>query len=339
MSWIAIIALAVVVLAVAFIVAAYLRNWPWAGLAAEPESKRPAKTVWDWLQLLVIPLCLAVAAYALNVAQTDRAQRSAERRAKIDQQLAAEQRAADRQLAAEQHRDDVLEAYLEQMSKLILDRNLNQSRPGAEVREVAQTLTVNVLESLDVHVLGSLDVDGRRKGVVLHFLAEAGLIESGDPIVLLQDANLHGVELHGHLVRADLSNADLHDADFSGARLASLTMTSATLRGANFTHAKLTHAQLAATDLTHANFATARIEDSVFVWACLSATRFSRASLERVRLDEAQGHDADFSRATFTQVNFQYPDLLHIVLRGIRSDKDSHLPTESEGSGKCLAED
>lgn len=48
-----------VVGAAAFIVAAYIRRWEWAGFTASEKTGQGPKTLWDWLQLLVIPHGLA----------------------------------------------------------------------------------------------------------------------------------------------------------------------------------------------------------------------------------------------------------------------------------------
>ena len=59
---------------------AYRRQWHWTGLpavhaASSRADARPAKTLWDWLQLLGIPVALAALAFLLNDAQSNRDQR------------------------------------------------------------------------------------------------------------------------------------------------------------------------------------------------------------------------------------------------------------------------
>ena len=50
----------------AFTLLAYRRGWQWTGFTAvasdEPEE-RSGKTLWDWMQLLIVPLALAAAAF------------------------------------------------------------------------------------------------------------------------------------------------------------------------------------------------------------------------------------------------------------------------------------
>jgi type VI protein secretion system component VasK len=118
MSIVAVILLGVVlVAAMAFVVAAYTRRWAWTGFTGSPRGEQPAKTLWDWLQLIGIPLTLAAVAFGLNLAQSGRDQRHEDDRA-----------AAERRLAVDQRREDAVNAYFRQISDLMLDRKLLTSR-------------------------------------------------------------------------------------------------------------------------------------------------------------------------------------------------------------------
>jgi hypothetical protein len=75
-----VLSLTVAVVAIAifgvFVALAYRRRWQWTGLPAAGFSdnavaQRP-KTLWNWLELLGIPLALATLAFLLNDAQTQR---------------------------------------------------------------------------------------------------------------------------------------------------------------------------------------------------------------------------------------------------------------------------
>jgi hypothetical protein len=96
--------------AVAFTVVAYRRQWLWTGLPTHPgdgtaaNPPRPAKTLWDWLQLLVVPLVLALAAFALNAAQSDRDRRQEETRAAQERTLEEGRAARDRSRAEDRAR-------------------------------------------------------------------------------------------------------------------------------------------------------------------------------------------------------------------------------------------
>jgi hypothetical protein len=177
-----------------FVVLAYRRQWHWTGLPAASAAStgaedRPAKTLWDWLQLLGIPVALAALAFLLNEAQSNRDQRREAQQRNRDQ-LREDQRAAgQRKTAADAERENTLRTYLAQMSDLMLDRRLLRSKPGADVRNVARTATLTAVRRLD----------GPRRGLVVQFL---GAIFRGVSLrgVTLSEADLrgaHGVDVTG----------------------------------------------------------------------------------------------------------------------------------------------
>jgi hypothetical protein len=71
------------------------------------------KTVWDFLQLLIVPLMLVAIGLVFSLQQDVRQQRVENQRAK-----------AERGLAEQRAQDEALQAYLDQMSGLLLERDL-----------------------------------------------------------------------------------------------------------------------------------------------------------------------------------------------------------------------
>jgi uncharacterized protein YjbI with pentapeptide repeats len=282
-----------VALAAAFTALAYRRGWRWTGLPADPgdgtpsRSPRQAKTLWDWLQLLIVPLVLSLAALLLNTAQADR----------------------DRAASEDRARADTLSAYLQQMSDLVIRHGLRSGqglrsaagkRADSDARLLARTLTLTALRQLDTD----------RKRVVLQFLIEGRLItrksvwRRGEvvrrthPRVHLAGADLHDVvmPLLAQLlsfertktvaVGADLDGTDLRHADFHMAGLSGVTMEGADLRDADFSGA----------DIRGASF-----------WAsCLSGARFVRATGEAPGADfmATEGRGVDFTGASLTNADF-----------------------------------
>src|SRR6266702_72516 len=179
----------------------------WTGLAR--------KTLWDWLQVVLIPLMIGVFTLATNFQQTQMSQR---------------QHDTDVQIAQDQQQDLTVQTYLDRMSELLLSSKLHESRPGNEVRVIARAWTVIVLHRLDTI----------RKGVVLRFLYETNLIGLKDTIVSLakadlRSANLRETDLHG----ANLSGAWLRAANLSGVNLAGADLSNADLAGAIVTKEQL----------------------------------------------------------------------------------------------------
>ena len=128
-------------------------------------------TLWDWLKLLVVPAVIAGSGLWFNQQQRERELEIAERRTQ----------------------DEALQAYLDQMSDMLIPKtdrpSLYTARPGDGLGSVARARTLAVLPRLDED----------HKGRVVQFLYESGLIIEDRVIVDLRGANL--------------SDADLSDAE------------------------------------------------------------------------------------------------------------------------------
>jgi hypothetical protein len=180
------------------------------------------KTLWDWLQLLVVPIVIALLAGLFTTVQILYQQAAEERlQNRITDQNAEIQRFIEEQRA----QSASIGAYLDLMTQLLLERNLKDSDENSVVRAIAQAQTTRVLR----------DADPSSKQTVLLFLYDSGLIFEGSrsPIVDLSRADLSGAFLRGtNLNRADLSSAYLSSAYLSEADLFDANLSEANLSGA-----------------------------------------------------------------------------------------------------------
>ena len=223
------------------------------------------KTLWDWLQLLIVPLVLAVAALFFQQANT-----------RTERQIAKERYEQDQQIALEKQQGDLLQAYLDRMSDLLLKEKLLPS-PSDEVRNVARVRTITVLTQLD----------SKRVGYVFSFLQEAGLMitQQDENVVNLHAANLRSVKWsQARLTKANLSAAILRSADLSGAWLTGANLHNANLRNANLSGAILNLANLTTAWLTGANLHNANLSD-----VCLWGADLREADLSGANLNGAIG--------------------------------------------------
>src|ERR687898_1823500 len=94
------------------------------------------KTLWDLLHLLIVPLVLVGIGFLFEMQQANRQQ------AMEEQQQALEERRAEaeRELAEQRAQDEALQAYLDQMSGLLLKSDLLKARgnPSSEVITLAR---------------------------------------------------------------------------------------------------------------------------------------------------------------------------------------------------------
>ena len=177
------------------------------------------KEFWVYLELLFVPTALAIGGYLLNRAQNEREREAAkqqkarerqaeearqqrereaeEARREREREAAAAQRERELEVENQRAQDAALQAYLDQMSRLMLDKDrpLRRAEQGDEVQTLARARTLTALTRLDAS----------RKRSVLQFLYESDLVKKGHVVVDLRGADLSEANLSG----ADLSGADL----------------------------------------------------------------------------------------------------------------------------------
>jgi uncharacterized protein YjbI with pentapeptide repeats len=241
------------------------------------------KTLWNWATILLVPAVLAIGGYWFNRRQQERDQRNAEQRAQ----------------------DEALQAYLDQMSQLLIEKDLHtEENRYVEARVTARARTLVVLRQLD-------DDRKDRKKSVLQFLYEAQLINKErklsplsrvfEPRVLearvirldgaeLRNASLRYITLSGAaLDGAILENADLRNTYLSGIDLGGSYLSGADLSGADLKGASLVNAELQRKDALSLGSADLRGAD-------LSRADLSGADLRGTNLGDAKLANADLQR-------------------------------------------
>ena len=245
--WAALIAVVALVV-LGFVVGGYIQGrWTWDGTGFEGAS------LWNWMQLLFVPVAVAIATFVLN--------QTAKRR---DDKAQKAQKEREEALAHQRTQDVVLQSYINQMAELLIDKQLHDDpREHGDRRVTARAQTFLVLSQLD----------GDRKRFVLQFLREARLImKDPEPLegrtiqarvvgltnVDLENADLSSIKLAStslsrvNMKEANLSNSNLSDADLSCASLSGADLSRADLRDADLSDADLKNADLSYTDLRHA---------------------------------------------------------------------------------------
>ena len=279
------------------------------------------KTVWDWLQLLIVPIMLSLITVAftwqqntrqqqIEKQQNERQQQSEDQRAQQAQEIENQRAQAERDLQEQRAQQATVQAYLDQMGTLLLDRDLRNASEDSDVRRLARARTLVVLDALD----------SDRQNTVFRFLEETELIQAGPeerpPIVSLKYAKLRDLELGGKqllrntdLTQATLIGADLTEAHLEGTDLSGAHLGGADLTGAYLMDAKLSGAYLYGTDLGGADLSGADLSDA--------EGRFEDgARMVRTRLDGADLGEADLTNALVTEEQ----------LRDAKSLEDATMP-------------
>ena len=310
-------------------VLAYFReSFPdWTGFARVPEYDAqgdvaryaPAKTLWDWLNLLLVPLVLTGGGIWFTRSENRQAReieqsrlvenrKIEEERLKEARELEAQRIEEARELERERAQDSIVKDYLDQMTELLLTRGLRTSLVGDEVRSVASARTLTALRG----------IDGMRKGTIMQFLYEAGLIgymrgeELVDAVMQIDGLDLSGVGLAGgKLMGADLSGSKLVGAKLAWADLLGADLSGADLSGADLTGACLFEAKVYWASLEMASLEMASLEMASLGMSNLRGVNLSGSDLIGTRLS-----DADLSGANLSGANLTGADLLGSNLDG-----------------------
>jgi Pentapeptide repeats (8 copies) len=218
------------------------------------------KTLWDWLQLLSM-LAIPILIFAASLIFTHQ------------QDLAnAIQHVIDQKTALDQQQEMTLKTYLDDMSDLLLNHNLRESKPGDGIRVLAQAKTLTALKGLGAD----------RKRILLLFLYQTQLIAV---------VNRHDIADQGSAIvslsSADLTNANLSEVDLNGAFLYE----------ANLSGAKLNHAHLYSTSLYHTNLSGADLSGADLSGAYMQGANLQNADLTGAFLKGAEVTQAQLMQA------------------------------------------
>lgn len=287
--------IAILLVVVAFIWTGYTRSWTGFG----------NKSLWDWMELLIIPIVLSTGAFLFN-----HAERKADR-------IREEQRAElEFQLASDNAQEAALQNYLDRITDLLLEKGLLTSKPGEEIRDITRARTLTVLWVLD----------GTRKATVLEFLHKSRLI-SGAAVISLHQAFLNGLDL---LFMTDLSGANL-----AGAFLNNAGLVSVNLREANLSGAYLRGTHLNGADLTGANLADATLSEATMAESLMLSGDVTEAELRSTALDDPQLSATDLGEV-LEGANLRGAIVTDDQLATVRSLKGATMPDGSRYDGRFI---
>jgi uncharacterized protein YjbI with pentapeptide repeats len=261
-----------------------ISNFKWSGFQK--------KSFWDWLQLLIIPLMLALGAFYLNSAADFR----------------------DYQIAQEQKHQEILTDYFSKMQDLIVETKKSKQTPGSkesnseerlltEFRPTAQALTLSVLEQLD----------GERKGKVIIYLAESQLITVDNnkpypqPEIKLDGTNLDDIKLGNNGQRNSLNEKEMtiidkikiRNANMKRANLSGFQLLDSELNGSNLENATLENVNFTGSTMIGSRFINGKITDVNFTDVTLGKTIFDNVNLKNITIS----NKTNFDNACFTKID------------------------------------
>ncbi len=284
------------------------------------------KTLWDWMQILVIPAVLAGGAYWLNESARKREQSVTEQRTQ----------------------DTALQSYLDGMAELLLKEKLREKEQylfswefipenGTErlIEFLMQNYHINWIKTAKVEKIDDdkairvytekrslflrpnyektriiLEIDSGRIGELianreygtLNIYSEKNPevrdVARARTLTVLRglDRNRKGAVLR-FLYEADLINKDKIIINLDGADLSGANLSNAYLSGADLSLANLSDAYLRDADLSGADLSLANLSDAYLSFAYLSGAKLSDAYLSGADLSLADLRNANLSNA------------------------------------------
>lgn len=276
------------------------------------------KTVWDWLDLLGVPLSLAILGYILQQQERDRAEAMSRDERRRAENLSIVQKERDEgiailqlMIASNEAKEESLQVYFDRLSTLLIEKNIlaiavkvhpPQDKQGDDQPETTVTpeerelfdSAVDVIRARTLSILRRLKGDGEKKTSVIRFLLEAEIINK-------TKLSLNGADLS----EADLYETNLSGADLSGADLSEADLICTQLIGTNFRGAKLREAELASAQLIGTNLGSADLRGAHLMYANLCGAHLSIANLSGANLSEANLCGAYLSSANLTEANLE----------------------------------
>ena len=270
----------------------------------------PSKSFWDGLELLGVPLVLAVLGAWFQKTQQEQAERTAR-----------EQREQD----ADETREEVLQLYFDRISTLLIDKNLmaiasKGDDAPSENKELLEA-SLDIIRARTLSILRRFENDIDRKSSVVRFLAEAEIISRlklNLSEAQLSEAQLNAVNLNGgNFNRANFTKAQLNGANLDKAQLNGAILNGAQLQGAILNDADLCRAQLNETKLKWAflirsDLTSAKLNGADLTKAKLHSAKLNGTDLTRAKLVGAKLIEAELEWAFFVEANLKGADLKKI---------------------------
>jgi uncharacterized protein YjbI with pentapeptide repeats len=210
------------------------------------------KTRWEWMELLIVPLALALITVVITSFQSWLQQSNEAQRAE----------------------NEALQAYLGQMGQWLIEQNLDRSQQSDNISKVARARTLTILSGADDPIV---------KRRVIQFLHETNLIRareqpSDEPPISMKGADLRGSDLY----IARQSSTNLSGTDLSNDVLSGVDLSDSDLRDANLENTDLSQTALVDTNLSNANLRGANLSGADLEGAILERAKVTHHQLEQV---------------------------------------------------------
>ncbi|MCA9941861.1 MAG: pentapeptide repeat-containing protein [Ardenticatenaceae bacterium] len=314
-SWI----IAVLVLTLIVFLLLQFFDWGFKEILIENSSTsevgfyQPPKTVWDILEVIILPAVVALVIFHLD-----------KRDKNVKQQIANEER---RQIA--------LTGFIDRVSDLVLNhfegQRLEENRNAKQIYNMLRAWLTEIVK----------DLDGVRKGQLVQLLHGFELLssmqyEENDNENNELKAILDGVDFSGVILKSakleeiDLLNASMEDADLKDVELRNSQFKNTNLSRANLNNVNLTDSCLNSVFFENSTFENVQLNNALIEVVNFSNTHFTKVYLNHARVSQNNEWDTEIKsihadNAIWTDVRLDEANLDNAFLEKTQFIKTSFL--------------
>ena len=197
------------------------------------------RTLWDWLELLLIPIFLTTGAWIVSY---------------FDKKTSLE-------TEKENQMQKILDAFIDKISSFYLKEEITcTSKLSSGLEKVLRTQVLSALRQLDPN----------RKAELLQIIYEMNFIQN-EPKISLHGANFNNI----NLVSAPLGNSTIKGASFVDANFRNSNLENSVFIGSDFTNADFRGSDLKNTDFSYSNLKGVNFSNCILTETCLKYPEYS----------------------------------------------------------------
>lgn len=308
----------------------YKQNWTGFNITPNYSGYRPGKYLWDWLEIIIVPLVLTLIGVYFNARQ---------KKVEIENATETEKRRTIQNQIKEQESE--LSRYFEKINDLILRDGLAKESASLEVKSIARSMTTEIFQRISIeyapkvinylyenHLIGKENCKVNLSGVAL---ARIDLSERN-----LNNVNLSGIKIYaGNLSGTDFSNSNLSDAVLFECNLRNSKFTNTDITATDLKNCNLVLADFRNAQGSRADFSYTHMYETVFENANLHKSEYFQSRMIQVNFQKANLSGAIFSQATIwdcfmKETNLQDTNISFAYISGSAPLQDNWTPSKSE---------
>lgn len=227
--------------------------WTGFGESYKKPNIEPAKTLFDWLRILILPLSLGLLSWLYK----------------------EDEKTKERKKEKSKNEKEAYSKFVDGITELIKNHGLTSNLPSASTRAIAFKKLCLTLEEVDESV----------KGQIIQFLYQSNLIDSAPKFVLV-GAEFGKTKLDNIiLVDSEIKSAYFQNSSIKNAKLNNACFDSCNFENSDFTESHVNNTDLSYTNLKGSKLREMDLTTVIFEGADLTNADLSGSTIRREQLE------------------------------------------------------